>query len=193
VAEQLEEFLTERTRIPHAKLASRALVRAGLISADSGAMATASLTLRDAPAPVRPTILGLVVLSLVTLGGGLAIQGTAPRARTLPGDRPLELVPARAGALRVLATPWAHLQIDGEYVDTTPFARAIPLSAGEHHLMFTHPNAPPERRAVTIVPGETLLVEVNMAVAGAPPPPPAAVDAGAKPPAGKPEKKGAAP
>ena len=47
--------------------------------------------------------------------------------------------PREAGGLRVLATPWAYVRVDGQQVETTPFARAIPLSAGQ---ALDHADAP---------------------------------------------------
>ena len=46
------------------------------------------------------------------------------------GEAPLELLPKGNASLRVLVSPWAYVAIDGEHVETTPFARAIPLSPG---------------------------------------------------------------
>jgi serine/threonine-protein kinase len=63
--------------------------------------------------------------------------------------------------------------IDGQQVDTTPFARSIPVSAGTHYVRFEHPEAQTERRTVQLAPGETVLLDVTMRLTGAP------VDAGA--------------
>ena len=95
----------------------------------------------------------------------LAIEGgSAARSGLEPGNRPLELVPAEAGGLRVLATPWAYVRVDGQQVETTPFARAIPLSAGKHWVTLTHPDAPPVEREVLVTTGETVTLDVTMAV-----------------------------
>jgi hypothetical protein len=52
--------------------------------------------------------------------------------------------------------------IDGQKVETTPFAHPIALAAGTHYVRFEHPNAPVERRTIQIVAGETLLLDVEM-------------------------------
>jgi serine/threonine-protein kinase len=62
----------------------------------------------------------------------------------------------------VLATPWAEIWVDGQRVDVTPFARAVPLPAGIHYVTLVHPNTPSEKRTVTIVSGETLTIDVVM-------------------------------
>ncbi len=64
----------------------------------------------------------------------------------------------------MLATPWAEVWVDGQLVDTTPFARAIPLPAGKHYVVLVHPSAPSERREVTIVAGETMTLDVSMSI-----------------------------
>jgi serine/threonine-protein kinase len=65
----------------------------------------------------------------------------------------------------VLATPWASIAIDGQPVDVTPIAAAIPLAPGEHFVTFTHPNAATLTRQVTIQAGATVSLDVTMDVA----------------------------
>jgi serine/threonine-protein kinase len=109
----------------------------------------------------------LLALGLI-VGGGTLIQYTSAHAS---GDRPtgggarLALIPPHAGYLRVVADPWAEVVVDGEPLDTTPFARPIPLAAGVHYVRLEHPNAPVERRTVTLVESETVLLDVKMDVA----------------------------
>ena len=43
------------------------------------------------------------------------------------------------GYLRVLADPWAEVWIDGKLVETTPFARAVSVPEGEHHVTLKNP------------------------------------------------------
>ena len=98
--------------------------------------------------------------------GGSVIQYFAWRGEGVPPARggigKLELVPRRQGFLRVVADPWAHVFVDGQRLDTTPFARPIPLEAGIHYVKLEHPQAPTERRTVRIALGETLLLDVKM-------------------------------
>jgi serine/threonine-protein kinase len=74
----------------------------------------------------------------------------------------------------VVAEPWAHVVVDGQKLETTPFARPIPLAAGTHYVRLEHPFAPTERRTIELTPGETILLDVTMKVrrpAGTAPPP----------------------
>jgi serine/threonine-protein kinase len=130
--------------------------------------------LRARQASMRPVLVGLGALSVVMLVGGAVIQwsGRGGAYRVSAGERPLELVPSDGGALRVLATPWAEVWVDGQRIDVTPFARAIPLSPGTHYVTLKHPNAPVEKRQIAIVAGETLTLDVAMSIDGQPPPPP---------------------
>lgn len=146
------------------------LLRAGLSQQAERLLEEPALSI---PAPSRrgwslPLAVGglLACSSLAVLGGG-AIQylyrggeAAGERARSVR----LELVPAASGHLRVVADPWAHVVVDGQRVETTPFARGIPLAAGTHYVRLEHPNAPVERRTVRLVPGETVLLDVKMAV-----------------------------
>ncbi|MEO8905023.1 MAG: serine/threonine-protein kinase [Polyangiaceae bacterium] len=108
--------------------------------------------------------LGLIIL------GGAGIQilsgksaGGAQAAAAQAGRR-LELLPAGRAFLRVVAHPWAHVIVDGQEVEITPFARPIPLSPGSHYVRLEHPNAPVERRTIELTPGETLLLDVTLKV-----------------------------
>lgn len=149
---------------------SQALVQAGL--------STRVPQLEAEPAPsIRPqskapslghAIRGLLVaFALIVIGGG-AVQYLAGRDGSRPHLRRthtrLELVPRQAAQLRVVATPWAHVSVDGQRVATTPFAQPIPLEAGVHYVRLEHPNAPVERRTIELVPGETVLLDVKMEI-----------------------------
>jgi hypothetical protein len=145
----------------------RELSRLGLSfggAAPSSATPRAPL-IRRRPVSVGAVLAGyLFALSLIVLGGAAIERTTALRR----GDRPrnatgrLELLPPRAAYLRVVVDPWAKVVVDGEPIDTTPFARAIPLAPGVHYVRLEHPKAPVERRTVTLEPGETVLLDVKM-------------------------------
>jgi serine/threonine-protein kinase len=162
VAEQLEELVSASWGLRSDRLVVRALEHAGLASAsDVGEVAAPKQSLR---ASVRRAIAGLAVLGGVAVFGGAALQATARREGEEAGARPLALVPAAPGYLRVLATPWAEVWVDGQRVEVTPFARPIPLPPGTHYVTLVHPTAPVEKRAVAIAAGETRTVDVVMAV-----------------------------
>jgi len=127
--------------------------------------------------------LGVVAAAALLVGGVAAIQtatrNESTRSGTRAGSTRLELAPENVAYLRVLAEPWAHVIVDGQHVDTTPFARAIPLASGTHYVRLEHPNAPPERRTIELTPGKTVLLDVTMKLTGAAPEP----SASAPPPA----------
>jgi serine/threonine-protein kinase len=147
------------------------LVRAGLSSEapppeDAGPR---SQFIPEQPS-LRPALIGLGIAAALLLVGSGAIYLLTSRADRGAGraSHPLELVPASAAFLRVVADPWAHVVVDGQRVDTTPFARPIPLPAGTHYVRLEHPNAPAERRTISLAPGETVLLDVKMNVLAPP-------------------------
>lgn len=112
------------------------------------------------------TIAHFVLLALL-LGGGALIQLRAKKTNDtnqVGGHGPLELSPKSAGSLHIVATPWAHVVINGQEVETTPFARPIPLPPGTHYVTLRHPNAQDERRVIRITPGQSVKLEVRMGV-----------------------------
>jgi hypothetical protein len=163
IAEHLEEFARARSGLRPESLVVGALEHAGLVTprATEGARAPA----QSRRASVQRAIAGLAVLGGAAVVGAAAIQGMANREGEPAGARPLELTPVTPGYLRVLATPWAEVWVDGQRVDVTPFARAIPLAPGKHYVTLVHPSAPVEKRSVSIATGETYAIDVVMAVA----------------------------
>jgi eukaryotic-like serine/threonine-protein kinase len=162
LADQLEELAFSRTGLRGEPLVVQALTHAGLVSASEPASAVTPP--RSKRASVRQAVVGLAVLGTVAVAGGIALQTTTQREGMAAGTRPLELVPAAPGYLRVLATPWAEVWVDGQRVDTTPFARAIPLPPGMHYVTLVHPSAPVEKRTIAITAGETRTIDIVLAV-----------------------------
>jgi serine/threonine protein kinase len=184
--EELARAAGELAQPADAGAVSRALVRTGL-----GEPPPASPSVAPSPrgpsAPPRPprslsrAFAGqLVALGAMALGASVIQADARERPGADEASSTLELVPDRAAALRVVARPWATVFVDGQLIDVTPFAKAIPLRAGAHHVHFRHPSAPDVKRLVSLAPGATALVEVEMAVPPPPPPPsaptPAPVD-----------------
>ncbi len=167
VADALAEVVHARTREGLAAVVARALGDAGLVPAKRGA-APAPLVPGGGRDDLRGTVLVLAAIGVVFALLGAAVQLTAPSrgAAALVGAGPLPLAPERAGALRVVASPWAEVRVDGQSVDTTPFARAIPLAAGRHWVTLVHPSAPEERREIAVAAGETVLIDVAMRLDG---------------------------
>jgi serine/threonine-protein kinase len=168
----LDEVLSATTSLPRKHVIALGLARARLI---------------DRPPPVdmdRPDLLGMsavrpsilpafkmlgAMLALVIVGGILIHVAFSKEieTRAAVGRGPLELMPTEAGSLKVMARPWATVIVDGQEVDTTPFARPIPLAPGEHHVTLRHPAAPDERRVVQVGPGERVSLDVTMRIKSA--------------------------
>jgi predicted Ser/Thr protein kinase len=183
LADALDELTASRTGLRSDRLVIQALENAGLVRAvEAGSAAAPPESKR---ASVRRAVAGLAVLGGVAVSGGIALQATTPREGRAVGAQPLELVPASPGALRVLATPWAEVWVDGQRVDVTPFARGIPLPPGTHYVTLVHPSAPVEKRTIDIVSGESRTIDVVMAVPDLAP----KSDAGADPPSAERDRR----
>ncbi len=175
----LQVELRARTGASRASLVLTELQRARLVESKPARGAGRVLVAGESRAPfwLEP-LTGFAVLaaSLALVVGALQLFGRGDERDELAAGRALELVPARAGALRVVAHPWAEVIVDGQRVDVTPFARAIPVAAGTHHVTLRHPQAPDERRVVRVGAGETVSLDVSLAV-----PAPPVADAGVAP------------
>jgi eukaryotic-like serine/threonine-protein kinase len=124
---------------------------------------SSSSSSRSTGGTVGAAMLGFLGITIAFGVAMIALEGTSAQAGNSAGSRPLELAPSNAGGLRVIATPWAHVRVDGQLVETTPFARAIPLSAGKHFVTLTHPDAISQiEREVVIKTGETMTLDVVM-------------------------------
>ncbi len=179
----LESAARELGAEPTAPLIHDALVRAHLIEGRSASARQEQASTRRARQRegVGIAVTGLFFALVMIVAGGSAIQvlsgksiGSSVGAQA-PGRR-LELLPNGRAFLRVVAHPWAHVIVDGQEVEITPFARPIPLSVGSHYVRLEHPNAPVERRTIELSPGETLLLDVTLKVS-APTPSPSALRA----------------
>jgi len=168
LARELSPLLEETGFRTPAEAITAELVQLGLASAAKGDGLRRE-PLRPTRSRARATSVSAVarghLLSLLLIvAGASAIQLSSKGRRegASGGAARLELVPPRSGFLRVVADPWANVIVDGEPVDTTPFAHPIPLPAGVHYVRLEHPNAPAERRTVALEAGETVLLDVKM-------------------------------
>jgi len=169
VALELEEFFASRVRGSPRGVIVRVLRDAGF----SKAVAPQGEVTEAVEPPLRPIYLGFAAILAVGVASGALVQWSDRDAREAlhAGEAPLELVPRGNASLRVLATPWAHVAIDGQHVETTPFARAIPLSPGTHFVTLTHPDAPAEQRVIKVAPGESMQLDVAMKLSAGRPQP----------------------
>ena len=67
--------------------------------------------------------------------------------------------------LQIVVRPWAEVSVDGRLVGTTPMDR-VPLQAGSHTLSLRHPAYEALVRSVTIKPGETTKLVIDLAAEG---------------------------
>ncbi len=160
---------------------SSALASAGLVESKPVArgIPAPQLSGQSSAKAARITVAGLA-FGFALIGAGVISSGFLLRRAFGPMEAkrraaaPLSAPAAEAGELRVVAHPWAHVFVDGQQRETTPFARPIRLSPGTHYVRLEHPNAPPERRTLSVAAGETALLEVDMKVSApassAPPP-----------------------
>jgi serine/threonine-protein kinase len=111
---------------------------------------------------LRQSLTGMFAVSALLLVGGAALhvwldaESRGPRQAERPGSA------GPRGELLVVAHPWAHVFVDGQKFETTPFAAPIQLGAGVHHVRLEHPSAQPERREIELRPGERIVLEVSM-------------------------------
>ncbi len=102
-------------------------------------------------------ILHAVVLAIL-LFGGIIVQLTSadkenPEESATAGT---VLDPKEVGYLLVVADPWAEVRVDGESMETTPFARPLPLAPGVHYVELVHPNFDTVSREVVVKQKETI-------------------------------------
>lgn len=186
LARALHAVLHEAGAVSTRATISGMLARSGL-AADAHASAAPSLapTPRTS-SPESSALLGIAAGCLLLIAGGGAIHAMAERAEVADAARhgggPLELVPKNSAYLRIAADPWAHVAVDGQQVATTPFAEPIPLRAGTHYVRLEHPRAPAELRTITMIAGETVLLDVKMQVPFRSPVPKARRQAQGEPP-----------
>ena len=180
VKERLEAALRAETREDPTALIRRTMESVGLeVAPPDGAASTAkeettpvsvvapksrgARAKRAARAP--HTFLGFIAVTVAFAGAIYANEGTErareARAALVP---PPSIGVEGAGGLRVVATPWAYVKVDGQLVETTPFARAISLTPGKHWVTLSHPDAAPIEREIMIVTGETVMLDVTMDV-----------------------------
>lgn len=182
VADALAEELAERGQAQTRALIARALAAVKL-GGEEPPLADApvvrpAVEARRAP-PLAPDVRRLLgVFALIVAGGVLIEVGLREHDAAGPPSAANEQAGEGAearGYLKVLARPWAEVVVDGEFIDVTPMARPIPLQAGRHYVTFRHPNAPEEKRTITVAPGQTVTLDVTMRIdrseidAGAPP------------------------
>ncbi len=69
---------------------------------------------------------------------------------------------AGTGFVRVNATPWAAVYIDGDSIDVTPFSRLLRLERGTHELVLCNPDFPDYVANIEVGVGQTTDVSVDL-------------------------------
>jgi serine/threonine protein kinase len=102
------------------------------------------------------------------------VSTPAPDALPTPTSVPATPAPTPApaspspeigpGTLRVVVSPWADVTVDGVHAGQTPLT--LRLSAGAHAVQLVHPDFRPYPRRVTIEPGQTVVLRVDLRTDG---------------------------
>jgi serine/threonine-protein kinase len=163
LASELEQALAETWEGTPEEAILAALSSSGLAEGKAAAKKQATRGVRRTS--VRSVAWGLFLMGLGIVASGIVLRRAfGPMEASRRAAAPLSTPGAEAAELRVVAHPWAHVFVDGQQRETTPFARPIRVSPGTHYLRFEHPNAPAERRTVSVSAGEAVLLEVDMKV-----------------------------
>lgn len=163
VIEQLRALLQEP---PERVLAAALQPELSKSTQPSAAPSRAPLLWRSL-APSHKKLIFTLLGSFVLLGGlSWAFSHWSSRSPSSLPPAPVSSAPSRDQALRllVLASPWAHVFVDGQQLETTPFATPLLLSPGTHIVRLEHPHAPPEERKITGEAGQAITLDVVMKV-----------------------------
>ena len=68
----------------------------------------------------------------------------------------------RKSYFKVNVDPWAKIYIDGKYIETTPIARALEISSGNHSVKLENPNFQTWQRRINFKPGETVSMDIKL-------------------------------
>ncbi|HEX2878002.1 MAG TPA: hypothetical protein VHO25_00560, partial [Polyangiaceae bacterium] len=164
LAEALDEL-----RQGHGKLSAQAgtaqeLQHAGLASGGGQLPVTARRPKSSPPnAALRPPW-RVAPLILIVLGFAAVIGLGILRPWASRSAPPATTAGSGRAEVRVVVEPWARVYVDDQFFDVTPFADPIVLAPGTHQFRFEHPNAPTEKRQVSVVADEAILLDVNMAI-----------------------------
>ncbi|MCA9600416.1 MAG: serine/threonine-protein kinase [Polyangiales bacterium] len=170
--DDLTEFLASRVTINHGARVVMYMRDVGVLTDDeaenilaAGGPRTVRRSVRDKKL-LRHTALvqGGILAAIITSGTLIQVahgRFDGAEAQFDPeGQSPLSL--DRAGYLRVVASPWADVYVDGQKVATTPTAERIALSPGTHYLRFANPYFETVDRELKVRAGELQVVSVEL-------------------------------
>ena len=67
----------------------------------------------------------------------------------------------KVGMLQLVVEPWAEVYVDSNFQGVTPLAPFV-VKSGEHQLILKHPQLGEWERKISIKPGETADIKVNL-------------------------------
>ncbi|MBN2360055.1 MAG: serine/threonine protein kinase [Deltaproteobacteria bacterium] len=166
----LEQFVARQVRINMRSRLVAFLHHRGVLT-EAEALTVLTREILSQPRLARTDVSGptpwysrvLPVAAAAAIAFGVNLAGVAA-AELLPAhtDRGgIALAKAR-GYLRVNVWPWARVFVDGSYIDTTPFMRALPLAPGRHTIELRNEHFEDERRVVEIEPERTASVTIEL-------------------------------
>lgn len=163
LAKSLEEVLDGLSSSASATLVMQTLAIAGLgeLPTDDKLRRKRKRTLGERP--LRQLAGRLGMLSLLIVGGAVVFEFFL-RDTKISAIAEERLAGSERGYIRVVAHPWADVSVDGRFIDATPMAKPIVVSAGRHYVTFKHPNAPDEQREMAVRSGQTVFVDVTMRI-----------------------------
>ena len=129
-------------------------------------------------AQVQAAILGAMALA-VSLIHLAPVGGSVPPPPQTRLITPPVQPPRPHGAAHVVVRPWAHVYVDGKYVDTTPITGTLDLESGAHMVVLRNPYFRDVQRKIEVPAGKVavdLVVDLDKrrepALPDADPPPP---------------------
>lgn len=163
LAKSLEEVLDGLSSSASATLVMQTLAIAGLgeLPTDDKLRRKRKRTLGERP--LRQLAGRLGMLSLLIVVGAVVFEFFL-RDTKISAIAEERLAGSERGYIRVVAHPWADVSVDGRFIDATPMAKPIVVSAGRHYVTFKHPNAPDEQREMAVGSGQTVFVDVTMRI-----------------------------
>jgi eukaryotic-like serine/threonine-protein kinase len=163
----LEHVLGNDSRSDLDSLVARMLARSGLAVAGAAPVQRKradQLERRAARRGLRRALLSLLTASLLLLVGGALLSSWLEAQHPRAAPAPQHWTSATGAELLVVADPWAYVFVDGEQLETTPFATPLRLAPGEHFVRLEHPHAPAEHRRIALTAGQRVVLEVTMQV-----------------------------
>jgi hypothetical protein len=77
--------------------------------------------------------------------------------------KPIAQVPvSEKSSLKVAVSPWAKIYIDNRYIETTPIAQSLTLTAGSHQVKLENPSFKVWEKTMQFPAGQTVTLDVKL-------------------------------